>query len=142
MKNGKILKVRLGHEANCSSGMIFVAMLFLSVITYLPTAVITATIHANQAKKSGSISQKARSIPQIIGLVITIGMLIFGVTSGYNAESLGIIAIVLGAGFAITVYISNKVAPKIGYWNILAVPLILVVLVFILFALLASFSYY
>lgn len=142
MKNGKILKVRLGHEANCSSGMIFVAMLFLSVITYLPAAVITSAIHANQAKKSGGINQKAKSIPQIIGLVITIGMFIFGVTSGYNAGSLGMIAVVLGAGFAITAYISSRLAPKIGYWNILAVPVILVALVYILIAFLASFSYY
>lgn len=139
MIKGKILKVRLGHEANCSSGMFLLVMLYLSAFTYLPAAVITSAIHAKQARRDGEIGQWAKRIPQIIGLVFTVGLFIFAVTSGYNAASLGMAAVALGAGFAIAVHFGSRLASKIGYWNILAVPLIQVALVFILFWFLGYF---
>jgi hypothetical protein len=130
--DGKILKVRYGHEANCSSGMFLLVMLFAGAVTYLPAAVITSAVQAHQARRLGEISQRAKWIPQVIGLVITVGLFIWVNPSGYNATSLGILAVVLGVGFAIAVYLGSKLAPKIGYFNILAVPLIQVGLVYIL----------
>jgi len=132
MNNGKILKIRLGHEANCSSGMVLIAMLFVSGVTHLPTAVIASAVQGYQARRKGEVSQKAMWIPQVIGLVFTAAMFIYGVVSGYSATYLGIMVLVLGAVFALAVYIGSRLAPKIGYWNILAVPLIQVGLVYLL----------
>ena len=133
MKQGKILKIRLGHEANCSSGMILIAMFFASAVTHLPTAAITSGIQARQAKRNGEISKMVQVISQIIGLVFTVLLFFYGVLSGYSGAFLGLMALMLGAGFAIAVFIGGRLAPKIGYWNILAVPLIQVGLIFVLF---------
>ena len=112
--------------------MFLLVMLFASAVTYLPAAVITSAIQGHQGRRLGEVSQKAKWIPQAIGLVITAGLFLWAISSGYDATSLGIFAVILGAGFAIAVYIGSKLAPKIGYWNILAVPIILVILVYIL----------
>jgi hypothetical protein len=133
MKKGKILKVRLGHEANCSSGMFLLMMLYLSAYTYLPTSLITSGIQAHQARRHGEINKKTIWIPQVIGLVFSIALFLIGITSGYDEVYLGMMAVGIGAAFAIAVYAGSKLAPQIGYWNILAVPLIQVALVFVLF---------
>lgn len=142
MKKGKILKVRLGHEANCSSGMFLLMMLYLSAFTHLPTSLIASGIQAHQARSRGEISKKTKWIPQVIGLVFTIGLFLIGIDSGYDGVYLGMMAVVLGAAFAIAVYAGSKLAPKIGYWNILAVPLIQVALVYVLFWVVMFFPYY
>lgn len=142
MKKGKILKVRLGHEANCSSGMFLLAMFYYSALTHLLTAVTTAFIQSHQVRYHSEISKKTKWIPQVIGLVFTVGLFLLGIDSGYDAAYLGMMAVVLGAGFAIAVYIGSRLAPKIGYWNILAVPLIQVALVFVLFWVAMYFPYY
>jgi hypothetical protein len=122
--------------------MFLLVMLYLSALTHLSTAVITSAIQAHQARRLGELNKKTKWIPQVIGLVFTVGLFYFGIDSGYNATYLGMMAVVLGAGFAIAVYIGNRLAPKIGYWNILAVPLIQVALVFILFWFAMYFPYY
>ena len=73
-------------------------------------------------------------------LIFTVLMFLWAITSGYDSESLGLIAIVFGAAYAIAVDIGSRMAPKIGYWNVLAVPLIQVTLVFILFSAVSGFS--
>lgn len=129
MKKGKILKVRMGHEANCSSGMILLVMLFGSAITYLPAAAITGGVQVKETERDGYVSEKTQRGSQIGGLIITIGMFLLGVTSGYSASFLGMAALILGAGYAIAVHTGKNLAPKIGNWNILVVPIIQILLV-------------
>lgn len=129
MKKGRILKVRLGHEANCSSGMILLIMLFGSAITYLPAAAITGGVQVSETKRDGNVSDKTKRGSQIAGLIFTIGLFLLGVTSGYSGTFLGGAALVLVGGYAIAVKAGNNLAPKIGYWNIIVVPLIQVGLV-------------
>jgi hypothetical protein len=122
--------------------MFLMAMLYLSALTHLSTAVITSAIQAHQARRYGEISRKVKVTSQVIGLVFTAGLFFWAISSGYAASTLGLMAIVLGAGFAIAVYIGSRLAPKIGYWNILAVPLMQVALVFMLFWVVGNLSYY
>lgn len=129
MKTGKILKIRIGHEANCSSGMILLVMLYGSAITYLPTGAITGGLQADQARRAGVVSNRINRNSQIAGLIFTIGLFILGVTSGYSVSFLGMAALVLGGAYAVAVYAGGNLAPKIGYWNILLVPLIQALLV-------------
>jgi hypothetical protein len=122
--------------------MFLLVMLYLSALTHLSTAVITSAIQAHQARRRGELNKKTKWIPQVIGLVFTVGLFLLGIDSGYDAQFLGIMAVVLGAGFAIAVHVGSKLAPKIGYWNILAVPLIQVALVYVLFWVAMYFPYY
>jgi hypothetical protein len=46
MGKGKILKVRLGHEANCSSGMVAIILWGLGTATYLLLAIVAAIVQA------------------------------------------------------------------------------------------------
>lgn len=124
MEKGKILKIRFGHEANCSSGMIMIIMLYVSAFTHLPTAIISSAIQAQQARNLGEISKATKWTPQVFGLIITFGLFFFGANSGYDGLSLGLMAFIFGGGFAVAVYIGSLLAPKIGYWNILVIPLI------------------
>jgi len=142
MKKGKILKIRLGHEANCSSGMFLLVMLYLSAFTHLPTAFITSGIQADQAKKHGEISRKTKWIPQVIGLIFTAVLFYFGWTSGYSDVYLGMMGLVLGGAFAIAVFAGSKLASKIGYWNMLVVPIIQVAIFFLLIFVVDSLLYY
>lgn len=128
---GKILKIRMGHEANCSSAMFLVLMLYAGAATYLPTGMITAGLQAHQARSDGEVNKNTNRSAQIIGLIITCGLFIFGVTIGNGGFSLGLSAVVFGAGYALAVYLGSKLASKISYLNILAVPIIQIALIFV-----------
>ena len=133
MENGKILKVRFGHEANCSSGAFLALILFVSAATHLPMSLIVSGIQAHQVKKQKEISKKLKWVPHIVGIVITLGLLVIAISSGFDREFLGLVAVVIGGVFSLAVFIGTKLAPKIGYWNLLVVPCIHVILGYALF---------
>lgn len=46
MGKGKILKIRLGHEANCSSGAVVIVLWGVGSATYLLLAIVAAIVQA------------------------------------------------------------------------------------------------
>ena len=133
MEKGKILKVRFGHEANCSAGAFLTMILYVSAATYLPMTLIVSGIQAHQVRKRGEISKNLKWVPHIVGILITLGLLIIAFSSSFGRVFLGLVAVVLGGVFSIAVFIGAKLAPKIGYWNMLVVPGIHVALGYALF---------
>jgi hypothetical protein len=131
MRKGKILKIRMGHEANCSSGMVFLGMLFYSAVLHLPTGLITAGLQAGDVKKRGEIRKGIQLVPQIVGLLIT--AFLFYIGYDWGEFSYGVLGLFIGAAFAISVFAGNKLAHKIGYWNLLVVPLINIASAYVLF---------
>jgi len=133
MGEGKILKIRLGHEANCSSGMVAMFILFLGAVTHFPLSIITSAI---QAKKMPVNAQRNRRdfrywlIPQLLGLVITAIMISIAVTSGYGILGPLMTALIVGISFAISITAGYILVPRIRYLTCFIVPLIFVGLFF------------
>jgi ABC-type transport system involved in cytochrome c biogenesis permease subunit len=129
MNKGKILKIRMGHEANCSSGMVSLLLLMIGTVTYVPLSVITAAV---QAKKMPEDAPKGRKlliyliIPQVLGLAITAYLVYQAYTAGYNPQSPLVLALVMGCSFALSVAIGYTLASRMRYLNCLVVPSVLV----------------
>lgn len=144
MRRGKIIKIRIGHEANCSSGMVALGMLMLGAITYLPLSLIAAVLQTATMPRVKSQRQKwiiYLIIPLALGLIITALLAYWASTRGYAREDLLGLALIMGLSFAVSVTGGYKLAPKIRYWNCLAVPIILLV-VFVAFCLIGSWILY
>jgi len=63
-------------------------------------------------------------VPLVLGLLITAGLVVVAVQSGYSYDDLVIVALVMGAAFTIAITVSYRLAPKIGYWACLVAPLV------------------
>jgi hypothetical protein len=127
MQKGKIVKVRVGHEANCSSGMIAMFLLMGGAATYLPLALISAVVQASRLSEKGrenSAKLMYWLVPQLLGLGLTAFGVYFALTSGYGVSGPLLIALIMGVSFAIAVSVGYKLAPRIRYWVCLVVPLI------------------
>lgn len=129
MHRGKILKIRMGHEANCSSGMVVLFLLMIGAVTYFPLSVITAAVQAKMMPKEAPQGRKRLIyliIPQLLGLAITAFLAYEAYTAGYNPESPLVLAVVMGCSFALSIAVGYKLASRIRYLNCLVVPSILV----------------
>jgi hypothetical protein len=129
MNKGKILKIRMGHEANCSSGMVSLLLLMIGTVTYVPLSVIAAAV---QAKKMPEDAPQGRKrliyliVPQVLGLAITAYLVYQAYTAGYNPESPLVLSLVMGCSFALSIAVGYKLASRIRYLNCLVVPAVLV----------------
>ncbi|MEW6347869.1 MAG: ankyrin repeat domain-containing protein [Thermodesulfobacteriota bacterium] len=120
MPKGRILKIKPGHEANCSSGMVAFAVLMTCGVTLLPLSLITAIVHS---LKAGSLAERPlRSrkniwywiIPSCLGCVITALMLWLALTSGHSARVPVTEGVVMGAAFIVAVSMTYYLAWRIG----------------------------
>ena len=128
MSKGKILKIRIGHEANCSSGMVAMFMLMVGGVTYLPLSVTTAAVQASKLSTGALRGGKGTScwiIPQVLGLVVTAFLVYGSFTSGYGVSGPLSAALAMGVSFALAVTVGYVLASRIKYWVCLVSPLIL-----------------
>ena len=101
---GKILKIRLGHEANCSSGMIAMFILMAAAVTHLPLAIVTAIIHVTRLKKDAEKKWRILYwlVPQILGLGFTAFLIRLSLDEFYGySRYLTVFAAAIGASFAL-----------------------------------------
>jgi len=129
MRRGKILKIRMGHEANCSSGMVTLFLMMLGTVTYIPLSVITAAVQAKKMPEDAPQGKKRLIyliIPQVLGLAITAFLVYQAYTAGYNPQSPLVLALVMGSSFALSIAVGYKLASRISYLNCLVVPSVLV----------------
>jgi hypothetical protein len=137
LTKGKILKVRIGHEANCSSGMIagFLviygsgAYLLLSLITSMTHAVVRAA-NLRTGEEGGRVPIVYWIVPQVIGLVLTV--LLGWVAFWDNAATLVVIALMMSIFLALStvagyVLIQRTRHPILLFGVVLLVPLIFAV---------------
>jgi len=143
MKKGTILKIRLGHEANCSSGMVAMAILMVAAYTHFPLTVITGIVQAVALERGRPRSQwhvMYWIVPQMIGLCCTAILVWLSVDHIYgNPGWLTVMALVIGGSYAAAVTIGYFWASRTRY-GILA-PLIVpatFVLGYVLFCIIAS----
>jgi hypothetical protein len=134
VEKGKILKVRLGHEANCSSGMNALPLIFAAAVIHLPLTLIAAVLQARSPHKP--ITERLPwqlILPQILGLAgivwITVG----------DVEDMIISGVIFGLAYLGTITIGFVRAPKMKYpWLLLLMlPLMLIVGLFVSFLFLA-----
>lgn len=129
MNKGKILKIRMGHEANCSSGMVTLFLLMIGAATYVPLSLITAVVQAK--KMPGEAPQGKKRliyliIPQVLGLAITAFLAYEAFTMGYNPKGPFAVVLIMGIAFALSIAVGYKLASRISYLNCLVVPSVLV----------------
>jgi hypothetical protein len=130
MHKGKILKIRMGHEANCSSGMVAMFMLMVGGVTYLPLSPITAVVQAASLPADAPQTRSRAKywvIPQVLGVGITAFLVYGALNSGYAVSGPLLTALAMGLSFALSVIVGYKLASRIGYWVCLVNPLVLVV---------------
>ena len=74
MSQGKILKIRLGHEANCSSGMVSGMIMAYACMGQVPVAIITASMQMAAARmRWPKIGRRLTWIvPQVLGLAFIV----------------------------------------------------------------------
>jgi len=129
MHKGKILKIRIGHEANCSSGMVAMFMLMVGGVTYLPLSLITAAIQASKLRADVARTGKRIGywvVPQVLGLGVAAFLVYWAFTSNYAVTGPLITALAMGLSFALSVTAGYRLAPRIGYWICVVAPLVLV----------------
>jgi hypothetical protein len=130
MRKGKILKARLGREANCSSGMVPMFMLILggggSLLLVLGASIAQAIGHHKSAS-TGKLSKRYLLIPLVFGLVIVTGLGLWFYPMSYSRADEATI-IVLGLGLAtwysLAVVAGYRLASRVRYWICLLVPLL------------------
>jgi hypothetical protein len=145
MNKGKVLKIRMGHEANCSSGMVLVMILMGGGVTLLPASVIIGAIHA--AMLGGDKKPAHRwlywFIPFLLGLAFIGFFTNYDQTSGYGS-SFTLLIIGIGLLFIVLSFISYSKAPRIKHpgWLSLILPLGLIGGTYIVFILFYAFYLY
>jgi hypothetical protein len=129
MKKGRILKVRPGHEANCSSGMIALIVLMGSAVTLLPASLIVAGIQAGGLGRGKSPPGRARYwiIPVGLGIVATVAAVLWVMDSGHSTSYLVPFVLSLGGAFILSCLVGYVLAPRMNHpgWLVLIAPLIL-----------------
>lgn len=129
MDKGKVLKIRVGHEANCSSGMVVVYILMVAAVTHLPLSLIAASAQAAKLNKDAPRKERRLRywlIPQILGLVCTAFMVWLSFDSFYGYSSdLAMLALAIGGSFALAITIGYFLAARMrsSGWVVLIVPL-------------------
>lgn len=114
MKGKGILRVRLGHEANCSSGMVVMATFLASGLVLLPLTVITGVCQAIDLKADAPKSKRAFLywlLPLIPGLVVMAFLL--RLASNYVLGP-DLAALILGpvTFYALAIWIGYHYAPR------------------------------
>lgn len=130
MQKGKILKVRMGHEANCSSGMVVVFLLMIGGVAYLPLSLITAAVQAAKLRGDASHTRKRVLywvIPQLLGLGVVVAMLYVTFTGNYGTTVPLIVALALAISFAMSVTAGYWFAPELGYLVLIVCPLVFII---------------
>lgn len=130
MRKGRILKVRPGHEANCSSGMVALVMLVGAAVTLLPASLIVAGVQAANLGKGKSPSRRGLYwiVPLVVGVLATVLGCMFVGTSGFDSAALVAIVLGIGGSFILACLTGYVMAPRMGhpYWLLLLAPVILV----------------
>jgi hypothetical protein len=138
MKKGKILKIRVGHEANCSSGMVPMFMLILGsgggLLATLAASVAQAMAHHKNAS-TRRLSKGYLLIPIVLGLlgIAALGLWLYP-ESYSRADQASIVALGLGiaASYSLTVGGGYLLAPRLRYWLLLVAPLIFILSLFLI----------
>lgn len=138
MSKGQILKVKIGHDANCSSGMITMVFLLygsgvyllLSFITSVVCAVIR-TIKLKTHRKKDKVHILYWIIPQILGLGLTafLGCVAFA----DNAAVLTVGALAMNIFLALSTVIGYILMQRIKHPVLLIGTTLLVPLIFAIF---------
>jgi hypothetical protein len=131
MRKGRILKVRSGHEANCSSGMVALTILMGAAVTLLPSSLIVAGIQAGGLGRDRTPPNRQLYWILPVGL----GILLTGLTAwwstglGYNDRYLVLFVLGVGGSFILACVIGYVSAPRMNHpgWLVLIAPLIVVV---------------
>lgn len=130
MKQGKILKIRMGHEANCSSGMFFALILMAGGATLVPASIITGGIHAFLlgGNKKPANRWLYWFIPLLLGLVFTVYSVFINLSSGYDDAIFTPLIIGIGLLFILLSFFSYSKAPYMKHpgWLTLLLPLCLI----------------
>jgi hypothetical protein len=130
MTRGRILKVKEGHEANCSSGMIALMILIGAGVTLLPASLITAGLQATRLRRGESPLKQTQywAIPVGFGIIATLVGIWFVSSSGYSDSYLLPLVLSLGGSYILAVMTGYALAPRLKRtgWLFLLVPLILV----------------
>ncbi|MBN1317539.1 MAG: hypothetical protein JXA42_18800 [Anaerolineales bacterium] len=131
MEQEKVLKIRMGHEANCSSGMVFTMILMGGGVTLLPASIIIGAIHA---AKLGNGKKPGRRwlywfIPLLLGLVFSVYSAYINQTSGYSDAFFTPLVIGIGLLFIFLSFFSYSRSPRMKrpWWLVLQLPLLLIV---------------
>jgi hypothetical protein len=130
MNRGQVIKVKSGHEANCSSGMIALTVLMGAAVTLLPASLIVAGLQAAGLGQGKSPRRRALYwvIPVGLGLVATLVTAGWVTTLGYNDSYLVLVVLVIGGSFVLASLTGYVLAPRMNRpaWLFLLAPLILV----------------
>lgn len=132
MQEGKILKIRVGHEANCSSGMVPLIMLMFGGPTFLLLTIVASIVQAVKLKDDAVTSERRKrylTVPLVIGLTVAAGLTLFFLPASYGASDQAA-CLLLGIGSAVSwslaIAAGYRLAPRIRGFVCLVVPLILV----------------
>lgn len=132
MQEGKILKIRVGHEANCSSGMVPLIMLMFGGPTFLLLTIVASIVQAAKLKDDALTSERRKrylTVPLVIGLIVAAGLTIFFLVASYGASDqaacliLGLSSIV---SCSLAIAAGYKLVPRIRGFVCLVAPLIFV----------------
>ena len=130
MNRGQVIKVKSGHEANCSSGMIALTILMGAAVTLLPATLIVAGLQAAHLGQGKSPRRRALywTVPVALGLVATLLTAGWVTTLGYNDSYLVRMVLAVGGSFILACLTGYVLAPRMNHpaWLVLLVPLILV----------------
>ncbi|MBN1317537.1 MAG: hypothetical protein JXA42_18790 [Anaerolineales bacterium] len=131
MRKGKVFKIRMGHEANCSTGFVFIMALMASGMTLLPASVIISAIHV--AILGGGKRPAHRwlywFIPILVGAICTVLIANFNNNSEFNDSELTPVIFGIGSLFLFTTVFSYFKAPNLTRPKLLMLmsPAILVI---------------
>jgi hypothetical protein len=130
MNRGQVIKVKSGHDANCSSGMIALTVLMGAAVTLLPISLIVAGIQAANLGRGQCPRRRALYwiVPVGLGLVATLVAAGWVTSLGYSDSYLVRVVVVVGGSFILAGLTGYMLAPRMNRpaWLVLLAPLILV----------------
>lgn len=131
MSKGKILKIRVGHEANCSSEMVVMYMLALGGVTYLPMSLITTAVQAAKLRTDTPRGWKRLLywfVPQIVGLGLTAYFVRLAFNSSYSVIGPVVMALTMGMSLFVSITASYILVPRLKHRSLiyLIAPLVMV----------------
>jgi hypothetical protein len=120
MSKGKILRVRMGHEANCSSGMY--AAYFILIVgraAFLLVALLSLVVQAANLRNP-ALDDRRRfrywATPQVIGLILSAILILFVFfVDSIGLWSLWMVLLVLSIPFALSITVGYVLLPRIKY---------------------------
>jgi hypothetical protein len=130
MFKGRILKIRPGHEANCSSGMIPMFMLVLgsgaSFLLTLGPSIALVLGHC-RSTPSGRLSKWYLIAPLVLGWLVVAGLVLWLYPESYSrSDEAAIVVLGLGiaASYSLAVAAGYRLVPRLRGWICLLTPLI------------------